>query len=111
MPNPTPASAPAAGASSGPLFGEVIFLRVFADHPVGGVLGHECGHRAAHTLEPLTRNAALVAIEEQRNHIAREDLVKIGAVGTVLLLHGIRVRILADGEAVGAVVAFAPPAV
>src|SRR4051812_36363585 len=35
----------------------------------------------------------------------------MGAVFAVLLFHGIGVRVLADGEAVRAVVAFAPPAV
>ena len=40
-----------------------------------------------------------------------QRLVKIRAVHAVLFLDVVRVRIVADGEAVGAVVAFAPPAV
>jgi len=40
-----------------------------------------------------------------------QRLVKIFAVATVLLLDGVGMRVVADGEPIGAVVAFAPPAI
>ena len=90
---------------------QIIFPGVFLDHAIGGELRHECDHCAADALNPLARNALFVAVEEHRNDLLGERPVKIGAVHAVLLLDIIRVGIAADGKTVGAVVAFAPPAV
>ena len=50
-------------------------------------------------------------IVELRNDLLGQRLVKIGTIHAVLFLNVVRLRIRADGEAVRAVVAFAPPAV
>ena len=90
---------------------QIILPRVFLDHAVGGELRHERDHRAADALNPLARDALFVAVEKHRNDLFGKRLVKIGAVHAVLFLDIIRVGIAADGKPVGAVVAFAPPAV
>ena len=66
---------------------------------------------AADALEPFARDALRVAVEEQGHDLFGEGLVKVRAVHAVLFLDVGGMRIAADGEAVGAVVAFAPPAV
>ena len=52
-----------------------------------------------------------VALEEDGITSSVNTLIKVRAVALVLFLDGLRMRIVADGKAVGAVVAFAPPAV
>src|SRR5512138_2485497 len=91
--------------------GQVILPRVFLDHAVRGVLGHERHHGAPDPLDPAAGNALLIALEEERDDLLRQRFVKVRAIGPVLLLDRIGMRVLADGKAVGAVVAFAPPAV
>ena len=93
------------------LFRQIILLRVFLDHAVGGELRDERDHGAADALDPFARDALRVAVEEQRNDLLGQRLVKVRAVQAVLFLDVVGMRIAADGEAVGAVVAFAPPAV
>ena len=65
----------------------------------------------ADALEPLARHAADIAVVKHRHDLLSERLVKVRTVHAVLLGDVVRVQILADGEAVLAVVAFAPPAV
>ena len=57
------------------------------------------------------RDALGVAIKEQRHDLLGERVVEIGAVHAVLLGDVVGMGIFADGEAIGAVIAFAPPAV
>src|ERR1035438_5545978 len=89
----------------------IILLRIFLDHAVGGELRDERDHGAADALDPFARDALRVPLEAHRHDLLGESLVKVRAVHAVLLLDVVGMRILADGEAVGAVVAFAPPAV
>src|ERR1043166_709000 len=90
---------------------KIILLRVLPHHSSGRIFGHECHHRVANAFDPIARNSLFVALIEQWNDLRRQHLVKIFAVHAVLLLHRSWVRIWSDGEAVVAVVAFAPPAV
>src|SRR5512134_1901656 len=90
---------------------QVILLDVFSNHALSGELRHEGDHRMSAFLDPSSRNALLVSVEEIRDHLFGERLEKFGAVRSILLLDRIRVRIFANTEAILAVISFAPPAV
>ena len=89
----------------------IVLLRVILNHPPGVELWHQCHHRSADLLNPLTRQPVRVAGIKARNDFLRQNAIKILAVALILKLNGVRMGIVADGEAVGSVVAFAPPAI
>ncbi len=72
---------------------------------------HERGHGAADALNPCARDAIGITIKEHRHNLFGERLIKIRAVHAILLGDVVGMGILADGETVGAIVTFAPPAV
>ena len=74
-------------------------------------MGHERGHGVADHLEPLARNALIVAVEEGGDDLFHQRLIDVGAVLAILFLDVVGMRVVANGEAVLAVEAFAPPAV
>src|SRR6266851_4483802 len=89
----------------------IVLLRILAHHAHGGELGRKGDHRAADALNPLARDALRVALEKEGDDLLGQDFVEVGTIGAVLDFDGIGVGIFADGEAVGAIVTFAPPAV
>src|SRR5438093_4872497 len=90
---------------------EVILRGVFLHHAPGVEARDQRRHRPAHPGDPLARNAAAVALPELRDHLFVQHGEQVLAVAAVLLLDRLGVRVGSDGEAVGAVVALAPPAV
>jgi hypothetical protein len=96
---------------TGSLFCQVVFLGVFLHHAPGVVLGDEGDHGAAHHLQPLPRDAAVVAVVKGGENLLGQRLVEVGAVLAVLVFDGGGMTVGADGETVGAVEAFAPPTV
>jgi len=93
------------------LLRQVILLGVFLHHSPGAESRHEGDHRAADFLDPFARNPQVVPIKEAGNNIPGQHFVEVRTVAAVLLFNGLGMRIVTDGEAVGAIVALAPPAV
>src|SRR5439155_15288738 len=100
-------SRPASGAS----LHRVILPCVFLDHAPGVELRYERDHGAADFLNPLARDPVGIAIEEAGDDFLSQRLVKVFTVLPVLFLNRVGMGIIADGKAIRAVVAFAPPAV
>src|ERR1043166_1817973 len=89
----------------------VILLRVLLHHAPGVVLRHERHHCAADALNPFARHTVRVAIKELGNDFLGQRAVEIRGVLFVLLFDGTRMRVLANREAIRAVVSLTPPAV
>src|ERR1043166_5041571 len=91
--------------------GQVVFLGVLLHHPPGVELRDQGDHGAADHPDPISRKPVGIAVVKERDHYFGKGPVKILAVAAILFLDGVGMGILADGEAVGAVVAFPPPAI
>src|SRR5437762_2213026 len=90
---------------------QIISPCVFLHHPPGVELRNERDHGSTDFLDPLARYPVGIAIEEARNDLLGQRPVQILAIATVLLLDGVGMGIVPDGESVGPVVALPPPTV
>src|SRR5271169_5026640 len=58
---------------------QIVILRVFLDHAVGGELRHERDHRPPDALDPFARDALRVAFEKQGDDLLGKRAVQVGA--------------------------------
>ena len=92
---------------------DVVVAEVIAQHAVRAVLGDEGLHGLADAQQPVVGPVVRIALEVQRDHLVFQQGIQGGRI-VIVALFGAQAAFGhqgADGPAVGAVVAFAPPAV
>src|SRR5205085_10793947 len=91
--------------------GSVKPLGVFLHHPMGVEDGRDCADRFAHQLQPGEREFAVRFRVIERDDLVLEELVKTARIHFALEIDGAAFDFAADGPAVIAVEALAPPTV
>ena len=92
---------------------DVVVAEVVAQHTVRAVLGDERLHGLADAQQPVVGPVVRITLEVERHHLVFQQGIQGGRI-VIVALFGAQTALGyqgADGPAVGAVVAFAPPAV